>query len=424
MGKSLTREEVMAIHALSDHKVPKRQIAKQMGIDESTVRYHLQRRDQEATDGRKGKPMKADQLEQVIDDWHEAQANSKRPGNVRDLYEFLQAERGYEGSYKSILRYCRKKYGKPKIRTYRRVETPPGAQVQIDWGEFPRVKLGMSGETWLSVFLMTLSHSRMPAVVWSEDKKMMSWLSCHNRSYEQLGGVAPVHRIDNVKTALASGAGPWGSIHPVYRAYARSMRFHIDACLPRQPQAKGKVEAKVKLIRRLMRLETRVYTDVAELQEATQERVRLWSQKTRCPATGLSVHESWRRETEKLQALPDRIPEPFDVSVMRSVRKDCMVSFEGRQYSVPFRYVGRMVEVRGTAEKVQILHADCVIHEFPRHTQQRLLIDPSCYEGQETDRALPPQRLGKMGRRLQEIVEAPVMQRPIDLYADLMEVAR
>lgn len=91
MGRHLTNEEVMAIHALSDHTVPKRRIAQQLGIDESTVRYHLQRRATEAVDGRKGKSMKAAQLEKVIEAWHEAQASSKRPGNVRDLYEFLQA---------------------------------------------------------------------------------------------------------------------------------------------------------------------------------------------------------------------------------------------------------------------------------------------------------------------------------------------
>jgi len=180
----------------------------------------------------------------------------------------------------------------------------------------------------------------------------------------------------------------------------------------------------VKLIRRLMRLDSCVYTNLEELQEATEERLIAWSKKTRCPATGLSVHESWRGEVDKLQAMPDRIPEPFDISVMRQVRKDCMVHFEDRQYPVPFGYAGRMVEVRGTAKMVQILHSESVIREYPRQTQERILIDPSCYEGQATDRVLPPQRLGKMGRRLQEIIEAPVEARPIDLYADLMEVAR
>ena len=48
---------------------------------------------------------------------------------------------------------------------------------------------------------------------------------------------------------------------------------------------------------------------------------------------------------------------------------------------------------------------------------------PSCYEGKATDRVLPPRPLGRMGRKLQEIYEQPVAQRPIDLYAALAEVA-
>jgi len=35
-----------------------------------------------------------------------------------------------------------------------------------------------------------------------------------------------------------------------------------------------------------------------------------------------------------------------------------------------------------------------------------------------------PVPLGKMGQRLQEILQQPVEQRPLDLYAALAEVAR
>lgn len=52
-----------------------------------------------------------------------------------------------------------------------------------------------------------------------------------------------------------------------------------------------------------------------------------------------------------------------------------------------------------------------------------MLIDPSCYEGESTDRVLAPPQLGRMGKRLQEILQMPVERRPIDLYAALMEVA-
>jgi hypothetical protein len=53
-----------------------------------------------------------------------------------------------------------------------------------------------------------------------------------------------------------------------------------------------------------------------------------------------------------------------------------------------------------------------------------VLIDPSCYEGEPTDRVLTPRPLGKMGQKLQEIYELPVEHRPLDLYAALAEVAR
>ena len=142
-----------------------------------------------------------------------------------------------------------------------------------------------------------------------------------------------------------------------------------------------------------------------------------------CPATGHTVEQSWCRELERLRPLPI-LPEPFDIAVTRPVHKDCMVRFEERSYPVPFAYVGQRVEVRGCAGKVQILAEGRILREYRRHTPERILIDPSCYEGEATDRVLPPRPLGQMGRKLQEIYELPVEQRPLDLYAALAEVAR
>jgi hypothetical protein len=90
-----------------------------------------------------------------------------RPVNGKELYEHLVYAWGYEGSYRSILRYVRKHYGRPALRTYRRVETPPGAQAQTDWAEYPQMCVG-DEERRLHAFVTVLSHSRMPAVVWSE----------------------------------------------------------------------------------------------------------------------------------------------------------------------------------------------------------------------------------------------------------------
>jgi len=108
----------------------------------------------------------------------------------------------------------------------------------------------------------------------------------------------------------------------------------------------------------------------------------------------------------------------------RPVYRDCTVRFEGRTYAVPFAYVGDRVEVRGCAGTVQILAEGGVVREYPRHTARRILLDPSCYEGEATERTRPPLPLGKMGQRLQELWELPVEKRPVDLYAALAEVAR
>lgn len=142
-----------------------------------------------------------------------------------------------------------------------------------------------------------------------------------------------------------------------------------------------------------------------------------------CPATGRSVEASWLAEQPRLRPL-GILPEVFDVAVSRRVHKDCTVNFENHTYSVPFRLTGLSVEVRECAEVVQILHDGRVVAEHPRGTEKLLVIAPDHYEGPGDDRVVPPMPLGKLGRRLQEIVLEPVELRPVDLYAALMEVAR
>ena len=112
------------------------------------------------------------------------------------------------------------------------------------------------------------------------------------------------------------------------------------------------------------------------------------------------------------------------MAVSRKVHRDCLVHFESRSYTVPFAFVGRNVEVRGCRNTVQIVADGQLLREYPRRSEQRLWIDASCYEGEATDEVLPPPPLGRMGRRLQEIYDQPVQQRPIDLYAALLEVSR
>jgi hypothetical protein len=230
-------------------------------------------------------------------------------------------------------------------------------------------------------------------------------------------------RIDNEKTAIATGAGAWGEVHIAYRRFAEVARFHVDACSPRSPEAKGKVERRIRDQRLAVDPRARTWTDLAELQQWTDERMLVSAHRRRCPATGTSVFEAWQAERVHLGELPI-LPEPFDLVATRRVTEDCLVSFEGRRYSVPFRLVGRVVEVRGCAGRVEVHTDAAVVAVHARHTKELLVIDPAHYEGEPTVSVLPPTPLGRMGRRLAEIAALAPERRPLDLYAALAEVAR
>ena len=428
MPLKLRPEEVVTIDVLHRKGVSNGDIGRTLGITESTVRYHLRRKAAGAVDGRRGKAFRAGPFSRAIDEWIRSQEGAtedgpqRRPANLLELHEFLVSEHGYKGSARSVQRYVSAHYERPKIRPYRRVETPDGAQGQIDWAEFPSVNIG-DGPQKMSAFVMTLSRSRRETVIWSPRTDQLAWHHCHNEGFRRLDGVFAVARIDNLKTGIGQGAGPWGEVNEAYRAYARAVGFHVDACLPRCPEDKGKVERRIEALRARIDPSKRLFLSLAELQAWSDERLEANARRRICPVTGKTVWESWLDEKPFLRPLPI-LPEVFDVAVTRPVHKDATVNFEGRTYSVPFVLVEREVEIHGCATTVQIFHEGRVVAEHPRHTQSRLLIEPAHYEGPGDDRVVPPVPLGKMGRRLVEIAMQPVELRPVNLYAALAEVAR
>ena len=240
------RERVCA-EVLFEKGVSQRKRAEQLHVDESTVRYHLERRAAGVEDGRKGKDEACDPYAEDIAAWLEEQQElleeGKRPESVFSLYEALMAKTPpYTGSYKAVVRYVKRRRSRPKLRPKRRVETRPGAQMQIDWGVLHRYVGDLGGVVPVSAFCLTLSHSRMWVVIWRATQTMLSWICCHNQALVELRGVPDYARIDNLKTGISRGAGPWGTTNPGYRSYGAQVGFLVDRCLPARGDHKGKVE--------------------------------------------------------------------------------------------------------------------------------------------------------------------------------------
>ncbi|HUT89560.1 MAG TPA: hypothetical protein VMY37_08695 [Thermoguttaceae bacterium] len=215
MAGKLSQEEIVTLRTLNEKGQSNVEIGRTLGVTEGAVRYHLRRGVAGVADGGRNKPRKAQRVAVAIDHWarsHGSGGESGRPVNVKALFEWLVAEHGYEGSYKSVLRYVRTEYPKPRRRPYRRVETPPGAQAQVDWGEVWGVDLG-DGPQKVYAFVMVLSHLRKEVVVWCRRMDQLAWQTAHNEAFRRLGGVPAVLRIDNLKTGIIRGAGPWGEIN-------------------------------------------------------------------------------------------------------------------------------------------------------------------------------------------------------------------
>ena len=198
----------MTIKTLARKGLPNRAIARQLGLTEGSVRYHLKRQATGAQDGRALQPRRAVAVAAAIEAWMAADPDAAM--NLAALHAWLVSDHGYRGSLRSVQRFVGERYPAPRQRARRRVETPPGAQAQVDWAVFPRVAIGDDVKT-LHAFHITLSHSRQSAVIWSEREDQLSWLWCHNRAFERLGGVPAVVRATTPRPPWYAAPDPGAS---------------------------------------------------------------------------------------------------------------------------------------------------------------------------------------------------------------------
>ena len=136
------------------------------------------------------------------------------------------------------------------------------------------------------------------------------------------------------------------------------------------------------------------WTDLPALQAALDVRSALVQAQRRCPITGTPIAEALTAERALLQPMPD-LHELFDCVVARRVSRDCLVSFESRRYSVPFAWIGRQVEIRGTVQHVVIWAEGQEIARHPRRTRRTLVLEPAHYEGDSTPAVTAPTPLGR-----------------------------
>ncbi|MDF1522113.1 MAG: hypothetical protein P1P87_04760 [Trueperaceae bacterium] len=124
----LSERELVCVEVLVGKGRSLRQVAKELGVDESTLRYRLGRRRAGAVDGRTKQSEACPPFEDAIAKWIEAQdwsGQGERPASVRGLYDDLVRDHGFSGSYKSVVRFVRRRAPAPAVRPARRGEARP-----------------------------------------------------------------------------------------------------------------------------------------------------------------------------------------------------------------------------------------------------------------------------------------------------------
>jgi transposase len=423
----------MIAQEMKRRDVSVRRIAAQLAVDESTLRYRL-KRGLDAPDGRRDRVSAVagweERIEAVLARFGDTRVVPDGHGRCQTqvLHGVLTREFGFTGSYQAVRRYLKRRFVAP-VQAVRRVETPPGVQAQHDWFDFQ----GRIAGEWRALhgLIGTLSASRATFVWVSPTMSQVAWQTGHLALFTRYGGVPLWVRIDNLKTGVASGAGSTAVLTPAFQTFARTCGFAVDPCRAATGSDKGKVE-------RAVRTRRGAFSDLLQIdwaslevfQQALDRRAGEMHTLRRSPLSGTTILEALTAERAVLQPLPS-VFEPFDCVVARRVSRDCLVSFEGRRYSVPFAAVGRTVEVRGTARDVVILSDGCELARHARHTPGRLLLRPEHYDGESTTTVRAPTPLGRRARlqlegQLEGLAGLPTpatVTRPLSAYIALVEEA-
>lgn len=304
------------------------------------------------------------------------------------IHKRLVADHAFPGSYQRVKLYvaeARERISPRPPELHRRFEVLPGAQAQVDWGDEGIVE-GESGPVHVYSFHMTLAYSRDPFCCFVTSCDLASFWGCHIDAFAHFGGVPARVLYDRTKTVVKRhvGRGEEVPLHPEAIAFAAHYGFAITVAPAYRPQAKGRVERQVRIVRDNV-LMGRTFTTPADMDRAFAE----W-----LPTRRGEVHRTHgeviaiRAQADRaaLLATPDR---PYVVCErhLRTVGKDCLVSFEASVYSVPWRAVRRRmkVELRVTADAVAIwtpgTEPTLLATHARAHARGSWMIDPAHWEG-------------------------------------------
>jgi len=297
-----------------------------------------------------------------------------------------------------------------------RFETPPGQQMQIDFGE---KVVRIAGQR-VKVYLMTavLGYSRRLSVRAFLAQRQDDWLEGLDGAFRHFGGLTEQILCDNASPLVTSHDRRTGEVvwNPGFETFCRDRGLTAVACCPRRARTKGKIERGVGYVKHNA-LAGRSFASFEEL----QDHLAKWM----VAVADQRVHGTTREqpavrfEREERQALRPLPPRPLAVRTRRLKRRvstDCFVDVDTVRYSVPYHHVRETVEVVVEEKWVEVYLRGARIARHARSYEPYAIVrDPAHFEGLLRREAPRP-----------TAAEPPTdpVARPLTIYAELVEGGR
>ncbi len=286
-----------------------------------------------------------------------------------------------------------------------RVETAPGAQMQIDFGE---KRVGIAG-TAITVFLLVavLSYSRRTFVKAFLHERQDDWREGIAAAFTHFGGVVATLLGDNARALVRGRDRATGTVtfHPGYLAFCRDWDVQPRACAPYRARTKGKVESGVKFVKRNA-LAGRTFASFTALEQHLAQWMDEADQRVHGTTHERPCDRFVGEEQTALRALPARPLPRREQRQRRRVASDAFVDVETVRYSVPYQLVRDHVEVAIDEQTVRIFHGTALVATHARSREPfARIVEPSHLAGLwrvTTPREPVDSTLSALGRSLAE----------------------
>jgi transposase len=208
-----------------------------------------------------------------------------------------------------------------------------------------------------AVFVAVLGASSYAFAEATSGQDLHNWIASHIRAFEFLGGVTRVVVPDNLKSGVRKPCYYEPDLNPTYRDWSEHYEVAIIPARPYRPRDKAKVEAGVQVVQRwiVAALRKRRFFSLEEANQAIAELLGRLNQRPFHKREGSRATLFAQLDRPALHPLPATRYEFGEWKKVR-VNIDYHVEVERHYYSVPHSLAHQEVEVRLTAETIEVLH--------------------------------------------------------------------